>query len=70
MCYTNHKQNFDNGRILQQKRNYSEVLHIIEVSTGKRLNYKQDVDDKLAHIHRGKVKRQKNRLYSLLEESL
>lgn len=64
-CETNnHTPDFDNVRILQEENNYSkrftlEMLHILEVPTEKRLNYKLDTDN-CSHIYRNLINSHKN----------
>ncbi|XP_075162762.1 uncharacterized protein LOC142235391 [Haematobia irritans] len=53
---TNHQPNFDRVRVLQRESNTSkrytlEMLHINNVPTTRRINYKTDTDN-IAHIYR------------------
>lgn len=61
---TGHKPNFNNVKILSEEENYNrryflEMLHIMEVPTEQRLNYKSDVDG-CAHIYRHTVEKYRN----------
>lgn len=58
---TGHKPNFDNVEILAEESNYHrrytlEMLHIIDVPTEKRLNYKSDTD-RCSQMYRHTVKK-------------
>lgn len=60
---TGHKPNFDNVKILAQESNYKrrytlETLHIIDVHSDKRINYKTDTDG-CAHIYRHIIQKHK-----------
>lgn len=53
----NHSPNLDNVRILQRENNYnkrmtSEMLHIVNIPTNKRINFKRDIEGNCAQSYR------------------
>lgn len=63
---TGHKPNFDDVEILTQERHYGrrytlEMLHIIDVSPEKRLNFKRDTDG-CAQIYRHTIEKHKRKI--------
>lgn len=57
----NHQPNFDNTRVLQRENNYHkrltlEMLHINNVPTTKRINYKTDTEN-IAHIYKHLIRK-------------
>lgn len=54
---TNHSPNLENVRILQSENNYnkrmtSEMLHIVNTPTNKRINFKRDIEGNCAQSYR------------------